>query len=34
MDDGPELEPRLDALYVAVRDGVTVDRQASSAGSG
>ena len=29
MDDGPELEQRLDALYVAVRDGATVDRQAA-----
>lgn len=29
MDDGPEREQRLNALYVAVRDGVTVDRQAA-----
>jgi hypothetical protein len=28
MGDWPELERRLDALYVAVRDG-TVDRQAA-----
>ena len=29
MDDRSELERRLDALYVAVRDGATVDRQAA-----
>src|SRR6266568_1262899 len=29
MDDGSELERRLDALYVAVRDSATVDRQAA-----
>jgi hypothetical protein len=29
MDDRPELGQRLDALYVAVRDSVTVDRQAA-----
>ena len=29
MDDGSELEGRLDMLYVAVRDGVAVDRQAA-----
>ncbi len=29
MDDRPEREQRLDALYVAVRDNVTVDRQAA-----
>ena len=29
MDDRPERERRLDALYVAVRDGATVDRQAA-----
>jgi hypothetical protein len=29
MDDGSELERRLDMLYVAVRDGVAVDRQAA-----
>ena len=29
MDDRPELEQRLDALYVAVRDSATVDRQAA-----
>jgi hypothetical protein len=29
MGDGPELERCLDALYVAVRDGAAVDRQAA-----
>jgi hypothetical protein len=29
MDDGSELERRRDMLYVAVRDGVLVDRQAA-----
>ena len=29
MNGRPELAPRIDALYVAVRDGVPVDRQAS-----
>jgi GNAT superfamily N-acetyltransferase len=29
MDERSELERRLDALYVAVRDGATVDRQAA-----
>ena len=29
MDDRSELERRLDALYVAVRDGAEVDRQAA-----
>jgi hypothetical protein len=29
MDDGSELERHLDALYVAVRDGLSVDRQAA-----
>jgi hypothetical protein len=29
MDDRPELEQSLDALYVAVRDSATVDRQAA-----
>jgi hypothetical protein len=29
MDDRSELERRLDALYVAVRDSATVDRQAA-----
>ena len=29
MDDRSELERRLDALYVAVRDGAAVDRQAA-----
>jgi len=29
MDDRPELERHLDALYVAVRDSATVDRQAA-----
>ena len=29
MDDRPERERRLDALYMAVRDGAAVDRQAA-----
>ena len=29
MGDGPELEQLLDTLYVAVRDGAPVDRQAA-----
>ncbi len=29
MDDRSELERRLDTLYVAVRDGATIDRQAA-----
>ena len=29
MGDGPELERCFDALYVAVRDGAAVDRQAA-----
>src|SRR5690242_21185535 len=29
MDDRQEREQRLDALYVAVRDSATVDRQAA-----
>lgn len=29
MDDGPGLKQRLDALYVTVRDGAAVDRQAA-----
>jgi hypothetical protein len=29
MDEGPELGQRLDLLYVAVRDGATVDREAA-----
>jgi len=29
MGGGPELERCLDALYVAVRDGAAVDRQAA-----
>ena len=29
MEDKPERERRLDALYVAVRDGTAVDRQAA-----
>ena len=29
MDDRSERERHLDALYVAVRDGATVDRQAA-----
>jgi len=29
MDDRSERERRLDALYAAVRDGATVDRQAA-----
>jgi hypothetical protein len=29
MDDRPELKQRLDALYVTVRDGAAVDRQAA-----
>src|SRR5260370_17465052 len=29
MDDRSELERHLDALYVAVRDGAAVDRQAA-----
>jgi hypothetical protein len=29
MDDGSELGRPLDMLYVAVRDGVLIDRQAA-----